>query len=47
MLTPAEAHRLILAQMTPAPREDCPLAAAAGRVLRMEIRADRDLPPFD
>ena len=47
MLSPAEALRLVLEQMSPAPREDCPLAAAAGRVLRMEIRADRDLPPFD
>ena len=47
MLSPAEAFRLILEHLSPAPREDCPLAAAAGRVLRAEIRADRDLPPFD
>ncbi len=47
MLTPAEAEKLILASMLPAASEDCPLAEAHGRVLRREIRADRDLPPFD
>ena len=29
------------------PVEDCPLSAAHGRVLRAELRADRDLPPYD
>lgn len=47
MLTPAEAERLIFENILPLPREDCPLAAAHGRILRAEIRADRDLPPFD
>jgi molybdopterin molybdotransferase len=47
MLTPAEAERLILEHMPPFLREDCPLSAATGRVLRAEVRADRDLPPFD
>ncbi len=47
MLTPAEAEHLILANTPLFPREDCPLASAHGRVLRTEIRADRDLPPFD
>jgi len=47
MLTPAEAEQLILEAMTPFHREDCPLGSAQGRVLRMELRADRDLPPFD
>jgi molybdopterin molybdotransferase len=47
MLTPAAAARLILENTAPFPSEDCPLAAAHGRVLRAEIRADRDLPPFD
>lgn len=46
-LNPAEADRLIFQQMVPFHREDCPLASAQGRVLRTEIRADRDLPPFD
>ncbi len=47
MLTPAAAEKLILETIAPFPREDCPLASAHGRVLRAEIRADRDLPPFD
>ena len=47
MLTPAEAEKLIFENTAPFHREDCPLAAAHRRVLRAEIRADRDLPPFD
>jgi molybdopterin molybdotransferase len=47
MLTPAEAEKLIFAQLAPFPREDCPLAQAHGRILRVDICADRDLPPFD
>ncbi|HEX3730965.1 MAG TPA: molybdopterin molybdotransferase MoeA [Opitutaceae bacterium] len=47
MLTPAEAEKLILAAMPLWHREDCPIAAAHGRVLRLDLRADRDLPPFD
>ena len=47
MLTPAEAEKLVFENTTPFHREDCPLAAAHDRVLRAEIRADRDLPPFD
>ncbi len=47
MLTPAEAEKLILENLAPFHREDCPLAEARGRVLRAELRADRDLPPFD
>ncbi|MSU48892.1 MAG: molybdopterin molybdenumtransferase MoeA [Opitutus sp.] len=47
MLTPAEAERLILENTVLFHREDCPLAAAQGRVLRTDLRADRDLPPFD
>jgi molybdopterin molybdotransferase len=47
MLTPAEAEQLIERHLVPFPREQCPLAAAHGRVLREPIRADRDLPPFD
>lgn len=43
----AEAEALVLANVPPLPAEDCPLAQAAGRVLREGIRADRDLPPFD
>ena len=47
MLTPAEAEKLILASIAPFHREDCPIADAQGRVLRTNLCADRDLPPFD
>ena len=47
MLTPSEAETLILANIGAFLREDCPLAEAHGRVLRADIRADRDLPPFN
>lgn len=47
MMTPAEAERAVLGAMRSWPREDCPLGQAHGRVLRAELRADRDLPPFD
>lgn len=47
MLTPAEAEKLILENVAPFHREDCPLVSAHRRVLRTDIRADRDLPPFD
>lgn len=47
MLTPAEAEKLILENVAPFHREDCPLGGACGRVLRTNVCADRDLPPFD
>ena len=47
MLTPADAEKLIGEHLTPFRREDCPLAGAHGRVLLTDLRADRDLPPFD
>ena len=47
MLTPSAAERLIRETMSLFPREDCPLVAAHGRILREDLRADRDLPPFD
>lgn len=47
MLTAAEAQTLILDNVASFHREDCPLAVAHRRVLCAEIRADRDLPPFD
>jgi len=47
MLTPAEAEQRIRAEIRPLPREDCPIAQAHGRVLRADVLADRDLPPFD
>ena len=47
MLSPAEAERLIREHIAPFHREDCPVGTAEQRVLRAEIRADRDLPPYD
>jgi molybdopterin molybdotransferase len=47
VLTPAEAEKLIHGCMPAQPREDCALAQAHGRILREDLRADRDLPPFD
>src|SRR5690606_11290917 len=47
LATPAEAAATIAAHLRPLPSEDCPLAAAHGRVLRRGIVADRPLPPFD
>lgn len=47
MLTPAEAEKIILESIATFHREDCPLANAHGRVLRADLVADRDLPPFD
>src|SRR5438132_7816252 len=47
MLTPAQAEKLIFENLAPFHREDCALSAAHRRILRSEIRADRDLPPFD
>ncbi|HTO04409.1 MAG TPA: molybdopterin molybdotransferase MoeA [Opitutus sp.] len=47
MLTPAEAEKLIGENLLTFLREDCPLSLAHGRVLREDLVADRDLPPFD
>ena len=47
MVTPAEALSLILEKIPLFHREDCPIATAHGRVLRADVRADRDFPPFD
>lgn len=47
MITPAEAEKLMRAALIPFGLEECPLADAHGRVLGLELRADRDLPPYD
>lgn len=47
MLTPAQAHKLVLDAIPLFHKEDCAIAEAHGRVLRGDLRADRDLPPFD
>jgi len=47
VLTPAGAEKLIMDAIPLFHREDCALSEAHGRVLRADLRADRDLPPFD
>ncbi|MGE0580738.1 MAG: molybdopterin molybdotransferase MoeA [Steroidobacteraceae bacterium] len=47
LLTPAEADRLIGAHLRPLAVESLPLAQCAGAVLREDIFAERDQPPFD
>ena len=47
MLTPAAAEKLILENVGTFHLEDCALISAPRRVLRKEVRADRDLPPFN
>jgi molybdopterin molybdotransferase len=47
MIPPSKAEELILGSMPTWHREDCPLPLAHGRVLRADIVADRDLPPYD
>ena len=47
MLSVEEATRRVLATAQPLPPETVPLMAALGRVLRQDITADRDFPPFN
>lgn len=47
MLSVREARERILAQFSPLQTTQCPLEAAAGRVLAETIRAETDLPAFD
>jgi len=47
MISPAEAEKRIFEAMPAWPVENCALAQARGRVLRLEMKADRDLPPYD
>lgn len=47
MVTPTEAEQIILESIVPYLREDCPLVSAHGRILRADLVADRDLPPYD
>jgi len=47
MLTPPAAEKLILEAIPLLHKEDCAITEAHGRVLRGDLRADRDLPPFD
>jgi molybdopterin molybdotransferase len=47
MISPSEAHRLILHNAKLFPVENVPLQKAVGRVLRENIISDRDQPPFN
>jgi molybdopterin molybdotransferase len=47
MLTPAEADKLIGQHLACLPIESLPLAQCAGAVLRENVYAERDQPPFD
>lgn len=47
MLTPDEADRVIRAQLRAPAIESLPLLQCAGAVLREDVRAERDQPPFD
>lgn len=47
MLTPADAERLIGEHLACLPIESLPLAQTAGAVLRENVYAERDQPPFD
>jgi molybdopterin molybdotransferase len=47
MLTPAQAEKLIGERLACLPIESLPLAQCAGAVLRENIYAERDQPPFD
>ena len=47
MISPAEAERQMRAHLSVFGSESCALGDAHGRVLRQDLRGDRDLPPFD
>ncbi len=47
MITVEEAEKIIFAQITDYGAEIIPFEMALGRVLAEDIKADRDLPPFD
>lgn len=47
MISVAEAEKIVLQNVFRMPAVLCPAADAVGLVLREDVRADRDLPPFD
>jgi molybdopterin molybdotransferase len=47
MITVEEAEKIILAQATDYGAEIVPFELALGRILAENIKADRDLPPFN
>ncbi len=46
MISVRQAERIILTRVPKLPAVSCPLEEAHGRILREDVRADRDLPPF-
>jgi molybdopterin molybdotransferase len=46
-LLPADAGRLVLSRVTTLPAERRPLRQCIGRILRQDVEAERDNPPFD
>lgn len=47
LITPAEADREIAAQLRPLPVQSRPLLQCVGAVLREDVHAEREQPPFD
>ena len=47
MISVAEADRILSGEAWTLPAETVPLRASYGRILRSELRSDRDLPPYD
>src|SRR5271154_4369004 len=45
--TPAEAQQAIESHWAPAPIEQRPLEQCTGQILRQDVYAERDNPPFD
>lgn len=46
MIEVGQADRILASKVSLRPSYDCPLASAQGKVLREDIRADRDQPPY-
>ncbi|MGH7827314.1 MAG: molybdopterin molybdotransferase MoeA [Candidatus Binatia bacterium] len=47
MITVGEAVQLILSEIRPMPAEEVPIVRAYGRILHENVRASRNVPPFD
>ncbi len=47
LITPQAADAAIARHMPPLSAESRPLSQCVGRILRQEVRAERDNPPFD
>lgn len=47
MISVSEAEKIIFDNLIELPAESCPLHQATGRILREDLSADRDFPPFD